>query len=309
MRLYYLPKGGEAEYDITDEALVEEAWVSDECGGRRDGLEIWVSGAGLWKKWDPKADDQIRATLDGYDTGRMYIACVFPEGDMYRIYASGCPRAARVPRMKSWRNGTLSKILMETGAYCGMGYALHGVDGGIAYPYMAQREGAEAFFRRLAGLEGACVKTYDGRFMAIGTQWAMDREAATTITLDGETPGAEYTRRDDLALSALTVRTPWGEGAAWDGAQSGAGEVILNLPARSAAEARRWARAKLLERNMRTESLEFETDFRKEFTAMGRVDIEGDRYAAGRWLITRAAHDLTRKKSRIQMARCIETIR
>lgn len=309
MKLYYLPKDGDMEYDITGDALVEEAIAKDRCGGRRDGLEISMSGAGLWKKWAPQPDDRIRATLDGYDTGRMYISAIYPEGDTYRIYASGCPGMARVERKKSWRGETLANIAEETAAYCQMGYALYGMEGEIRYGYMAQREGCERFAERLAALEGGRVKAYDGKMVYIGAEWAQEQTAAATLTLEGETEGVYYMLRGDAALCALTVRTPWGEGTAWDAAQSGKGEAIIDLPARSAVEARRWARGILLRRNQGAEILEMETEFNPAYTAMARVDINGDRYAAGEWIIDEAEHDLVHRRSEVKMLRTITTIR
>lgn len=309
MKLYYRPKDGDMEYDITEDALVEEARAADRCGGRRDGLEIGMSGAGLWKTWAPQPDDMIRATLDGYDTGRMYVSAVYPEGDTYRIYASGCPSMARVERKKSWRGETLRRIAEETAAYCQMEYALYGIEGDIRYPYMAQRTGCEKFAERLATLEGGRVKAYDGRMIYIGTEWAQEQTAAASLTIQGETDGVYYLLRGDMGLCAVTVRTPWGEGTAWDAARTGKGEIVIDLPARSAAEARRWARGILLRRNQGAETLEMETEFNPAYTAMARVDISGDQYAAGEWLIEEATHDLIHRRSEIKMVRTITTIR
>ena len=308
MRLYYRPKGQETEYDITGDAMVEEARALDGCGGRRDGLEICVSGAGAWKKWHPEADDTMRATLNGYDTGRMYVSACYPEGDRYTIYASGCPRMSRAKRNRSWHGETLGKIFDETAAYCGMGWALYGMEGEMVYPYMAQREGAEAFLDRLMRLEGGRVKTWDGKMLGIGTEWAMKRDPAASIQMEADTPGVYYMRREDVRLGQVTVRTPWGEGSAADTLRGGLGEEVICLPARSAAEARRWARGILLERNMGAETLEMTTDFKKEYTAMARVDVTGDREAAGQWLIEEAEHDLVRETSRVRMHRCVWTV-
>ena len=41
---------------------------------------------------------------------------------------------------------------------------------------------------------------------------------------------------------------------------------------------------------------------------MARVDVTGDREAAGQWLIEEAEHDLVRETSRVRMHRCVWTV-
>ena len=89
MELYY--QGVDIAYmvDIT-KCIHHEA-----SGGRCDCLEIEMDHAGAWYSWGPKTDDVIVASMNGYQTGTLYLNTIIPQNGKFRILATSVPSAAR----------------------------------------------------------------------------------------------------------------------------------------------------------------------------------------------------------------------
>lgn len=304
MELYYQGR------NITDDVVITSAVHRDVSGGRCDSLDIRLDHARQWYQWGPKADDQIEIVDNGYSTGAMFVSAIVPEGDSYRILAtaakSGCGRRANM----SYENKSLEDLLSLSGAECGMDYRIFGMDKRTMYPFLLRQwEGCGAFLNRLAGWEGAVLKTYSGRFAFISVQEAQSLTALETIEITERQPGVTYQRKDKGKLKSLTVCTPYARVSASDeGVERGNDKLVCCLPARDAVTAGRWARGMLLTHNRAAEQLRVESVFHPAWTAMARVDTEGPTDASGSWVIDECVHDLVNKTSRAVMLRCIDTV-
>ena len=80
--------------DITESVNVTGCVIRDACGDRTDMLELKLDRAADWYRWAPEEDDEIILTDGVYTTGTMYLNAVIPEGDQYRVLATGTKRAA-----------------------------------------------------------------------------------------------------------------------------------------------------------------------------------------------------------------------
>lgn len=83
---------------------------------------------------------------------------------------------------------------------------------------------------------------------------------------------------------------------------------ICTLPAMNNIQARRWARGKLFDLNRQSETVIMQSEFNPAFTAMSRMDFEGDTDATGQWLAEEAEHDLVNLTTEARLHRCITTI-
>lgn len=305
MRLYYQDR------DITDRVDIRECVVRDACGGRCDSLDIYFDNLAAWYGWGPEDDDRIRVTRDGYDSGTMYVNTVVPEGRKYRIYAGSLPCGARRRESRSFVKRTVAEILQSCAMRSGMSPALYGVEGGVTIPYIEQRdETAAAFLHRLMRLEGAALKCVNGKYAGIGLLYAQGLPASRKLTVRSSQAWPGY-RRAGERLRSVTVRTPYAEATATDSAAA-SGRISLvtgEYPAMDGAQAGRWARGLLMSKNRECETFTIPTEFDPGFTAMARVDIEGDTAASGEWLVEEVEHDIKNGTSTARMHRCITTVR
>lgn len=296
--------------DITDDVDIVKCVHKDVSGSKCDLLEIELENAKAWYRWQPQRDDVLIAALNGYDTGAMYLNSVLPEAGRYKILATSIPSAARRRAYASYENIRLGDLLASCAAECGMGSALYGTLDNCTYTYLERNnESAPAFISRILGMEGAILKTINGKMVGISIEYAQNLAAAQTIAIQADQTGARYLRREEKKLAGITLCTPYATGTAQDSAAGwGLTETHADYPATDNAQAGRWARGLLLSRNRFAEELTLEMEFAPSLTAMGRIDIESTTDAAGEWLVEEAEHDLFAGKSTARLVRCIRTI-
>lgn len=295
--------------DITTFVQVRKCTVRDTCGGRCDSLEVELENAETWYRWGPREDDRIVVTRGGYNSGTMYLNAVLPEEGKFRIYATALPCAARRKEWRSFYGRDLEQIIRSCAMASGMDFAMYGVAGGTEIPYIQQEnESAASFLSRLLRYEGATLKCVNGRYAAIGIQWAQDRTAYDCISVAADQKAAEY-RRFGGGKSALTVRWPGGSATALASGVAGNKAESRNLPVCNDIQAGRWARGVLLAENREQETLTLSMEFRPGFTAMVRMDVTGGTDADGAWLVQDVEHDLYNGATRTKLYRCLEGVR
>lgn len=293
--------------EISQFVDIEEAVWRDRSREKADTMELTLSGAEKWGTWGVSPDDKLELKGDGWRTGTMFVSAAFPENGTYRIFASAVPAKGRVRKWASFRGRTLEGIGSLVAGEIGMGFRLWGLPVGIVYPYVVrENETAPAFLERLAQREGAVLKCWAGQMAMIGIEKAQERSPGETIRTDWVTPGMDYRRRWDLGTGALTLHSPYASATARDPGE--AGERTEESEARTGAEAKRWARGKLLTENRLRETLEITGDFTPRWTAMGRIDTEGPVALGGNWTIDEVEHDLVKEKSRCVLLRNTEGI-
>ena len=297
--------------DITGMVHVKSCKVHDTCGERCDSLDIEFENAAGWYHWGPEEDDQIIVSHGGYNSGIMYLNMILPEEGRYRIYATSLPCKARKKECKSYAQMSIEDIMHSCAAVSGMESRIFGIDEKIIIPYAERdNEGCAAFLHRLLTLESAALKCVNGRYAAIGIQYAQDKTPKQTINFTSKQRGAQYIR-NGMAYKGLTIKTPYAEATAEDtGVADSHMKVVTGcIPALNNIQAGRWARGKLVSINQKCESVYMQSDFNPGFTAMVRVDITGDTDANGEWLIEDVEHDLINLKTTTTLRRCIRTIR
>lgn len=303
VEVYYQGKG------ITDYVQVRSCVARDTSGGRCDSLEIEFENSAAWYGWQPEEDDQIVIAQGAYDTGIMYLNTVLPEEGRYRILATALPCLARKRQYRSFTGKTIEEIMRACGMETGMDFAIYGIDGLAAIPYIQQEnESAPAFLNRFLTWEGARLKCVNGKYTAIGIQFAQERAAHQTIEITPQQSGTQY-KRCGVKDRSVTVKTPYASATATDTeVPGGYAQITLDLPARNAIQAGRWARGALLDRNRQCECLTIESEFNPGFAALTRIDITGGTDATGAWLVEEAEHDLINLSSRAKLFRVIDTI-
>lgn len=296
--------------DITEDVDVVKAIHRDVSGGRCDCLELVLENAAAWYRWQPQTDDTLRLTKESYDTGDLYLNTILPEAGRYRLLATSTPSAARRKANKTYENMKLSDIVASCAAECGMDSALYGVDGNITFPFLLRfKESAPAFLSRILTWEGAVLKAYAGRLMAISIDAMQNMTAGQTIEISANQRGTRYIRRDNVKISGVTIKSPFADGRATDaGANDAHDETYTDYPALDSAQAARWSRGVLLCRNRAAEELNIDVEFNPGLTAMTRIDIDSATDAAGEWLVDEVVHDFIKDSSSAKMLRCISTI-
>lgn len=299
MEIYY------QDTDITSDVQIKNCIVNDTVN-RCDGLLLEFENAASWYAWGPQENDRIRALHNGYDSGEMYISRILPEDGVYRILATSLPCTARVKGNQSFCNQTIETIMRQCAMASGVGYQIFGIDPNLKTQYIEQSdEEKAAFLARFLTLEGAVLKCVNGRYTAIGIQYAQDRSPAQTMKLTANQDGMTY-QRSGLTYRNAKVRTPYASAGATDQAVSETGMLLTgsNLPAMNDIQAARWARNLLLDQNRKSETVTVQSSFNPAYTAMQRIDIEGNTDATGEWLIQNVEHDLVNLKTTATLYRC-----
>ena len=297
-------------YDITEWAQVLKCVCRDTAGNRCDSLDIEFENAAGWYNLEPKEDDQIIVSHNGYDTGVMYVNTILPEDGRFRILASSLPCAARAKGYQSFTGKTIEEIMRSCAMSSGMDFQIFGIDGSLVIPYIQrENESCAAFLYRLLRLEGAVLKCVNGFYTAIGIEYAQAREAHQTMEVTANQTSMEY-RRSGQTYRILTVETPYARATAQDTnvPTNHASITVSDVPARNDIQAGRWARGLLLDENRKCETLIVPSTFNVGYTAMTRIDVEGSSDAVGEWLIQEAEHDFIELKSTATMHRCVASI-
>lgn len=304
MKIYYEGK------DITDAVQVAGCVVKDYSRGKTDSLSLTLEQAQEWYSWGPKNGDRIQVFEDGYTSGEMYLAAIYPEGNKFRIAATAAKPGIHQKKNASYEYITLGDLMKSGAGESRMGSTVYGLNDKLLYSYIQrENEGCGAFLNRIAKWEGAVLKCWGGRLMMIGIAEAQKLPAVETMNLSAKQPGMIYRRRDGEKLRMLTVSGGLAHGWAID--QSAAVDGLAescNLPAPDVMTANRWARGLLLSRNRETETLEIESRLHPLWTAMCRVDVTGQTEANGEWLCDETEHDFINRTSKAKFLRCVETI-
>ena len=295
--------------DITEEARVEECVVKDVSGCEKDCLNILMQRANNWYEWKPQKNDRIKVTRSGYDTQTMYLTAIAPEGNAYRIYATGAKCADNPARWNTFENMTLAGIMNLMAAESGMKAELWGINGSVAYEYLLRDlETNTAFMQRLISLEGGILKAMGGKFAAIGIEYAQRNKAMQTRKMEGDSLSVRYTDRRDGKWGGGEIVTPYGHGIARDTAAEGRMHTVTDICVNGNAEANRWAKGMLIEHNRQAETVDIDMEFNPGLTAMARVDIESRTEMEGSWIVDRATHDLMGGWTKARLLRCVNTI-
>lgn len=298
--------------NISDMVQVRRCILHDTAGERCDSLEIEFGNASGWYRWGPEEDDQIIVASNGYDSGSMYVNRILPEDGNYTILATSLPCKARMKACRSFYGKSLEEIMRICSAASGMDFRFYGVEKEIVIPYIEQEtESCAAFLSRLLMLESAALKCVNGRYAAIGLEYAQNQDALQKVVLSANQEGTRY-RRDGTTIRGLTIKTPYAEASAEDTSIAGTHAWLTisgAIPAKSPGQAARWARGKLLHMNRKCEHVVMQSTFNPFMTALTRVDIAGSTDAAGEWLVQEVEHDLIEKTTTTTMHRCIRTIR
>lgn len=299
LRLYY------NGVDITRSVDILECTVRDVSRRESDCLNLLVDHAEKWFSWGVQKNDTLRITRSGYDTKTMYLNTLRPEDGRYRIYATGSKSVQNDPRWASYENRTLAAILGSCAGESGMGVKLCGVSGEILYEYLTREYMRAAdFAEQLLNREGAVLKCMDGKYTAIGIEWAQKIGAKHQVNIGGERFETHYTDKRDMNWGAVEITTPFGSGKA-GGGKGNVARVITDLPVTSNAQAFRWARGILMNHNRQNEVLEIEMDFNPGYTAMVRIDVNSKTETGGQWIIDEVTHDLLHGSSKAILFRCI----
>lgn len=297
--------------DISDMVTTTACVIRDTCGSRCDSVELEFDNAAGWYSWGPEEDDVIVVTESGYDSGRMYVHEIVPFNGKYRILAASLPCKSRAKGYQSFYNKTLGEITRMTAAAAGLGYQMWGVKENLLIPYIARDgESCAAFLDRLLTLEGAVLKCINGRFDAIGIEWAQNRTARQAFEVRADGRAAEYSRTG-TKIKGLTVVNALASAYAEDTSVPSTHERMTcgGLPLRNAAQAGRWARGKLLHYNRSCEAVYLQTGYDPGMTAMEKVNLTGDTDATGEWLVEEVTHDLIKMTSEATLRRCIRSIK
>lgn len=295
--------------NITKEVQITSAKSRDVSGGRADSLDLTLGAAQCWHRWNLQSNDRIELTHNGYSTGELYVNTIAPENGEYRILATALRVGAGRRANGSFEGKTLEDILKISAAECGMDYRIFGLDRKVRYPYLLRKdEGCAAFLNRIAGWEGAVLKTYSGRFTMIGILAAQALPACETISISAKQEGVSYQCRESK-LKSLTVKTPFAAVMARDDTVTkGNDRVICAIPAKDPVTAGRWARGILTNENRRAECLTIESAFHSAWSAMVRIDVTGETEANGNWIIDEVEHDFVNGISRGTLLRCVESV-
>ena len=296
--------------DITNYIQVRSCIVRDTAGSRCDSLALELENAAGFERWGLSEDDQIIVERDGYDSGIMYVNTVQADEGRYRIYATSLPCKARQKGYDSFFGKTIGEIVEICAAYSGMEYAIYGLDPDTIIPYIERNnEGYAAFLARFLALEGAVLKCVNGKYTAIGIEYAQDIPVMNTLRISTVQKGMQYSR-NGITYRGVTVKNAYVDVTAEDtNVPDDHVWLTMNLPALNAVQASRWARGMLLKLNRESEFVYLKSNFNPGLTSMIRIDIEGLMESAGEWLIEEVEHDLKNLKTITTLRRCIRTIR
>lgn len=298
--------------DITDSVQVKSCTVRDNGSGRCDSLLLQFDNAASWHIWAPEEDDQIVVAHNGYESGVMYVNRILPENDTYTLLATSLPCKARAKGYTSFSGKTIEEIMRQCAMKSSMDFAIYGIDPKTVIPYVERsNEGYAAFLSRLLMLEGAILKCVNGKYTAIGIQYAQEMDAAQSLQLKAIQDGVSYTS-SGTTYKGAKVCTPYASATAEDTAVPESHSwynIGGELPARNNIQAARWARGKLLALNRACEQVTIQTEFNPGLTALSRIDIESSAVTSGQWLIEDVEHDFVNLQTTATLRRCIWSIR
>ena len=291
--------------DITKDVDIIECVMKDTSGGESDCLNLLLDHADKWFKWGAQKNDTLRATRSKYDTKTLYLNTIAPEEGAYRIYATGSRGAPKTRKWEYYEKKTLSVILGACAGESGMSVKLCGISGGILYDYLIREYmTAGEFAEQLLNREGAILKCMDGKYTAIGIEYAQGLSAAHKVNIDDKRFDTRYTDRREMNWGSVEIKTPFGKGKA-SGGKGNMNRVITDIPVTGNGQAMRWAKGILLHHNRQNEILEIETDFNPGYTAMVRIDVDSKNDTRGQWIIDEVKHDMLIGRSRAKMLRCV----
>ena len=296
--------------DITDRVLTLACSFLDTVG-EADTLDVTFDNSAAWFGYDAQPDDTIEVREDNYTTGTMYVNAVQPQDGKYRLIASGLKCAGREKMFRAWSGYTVSELFRIAARQCGAEARLAGTDGSNIIPFVIQEnESGVSLLNRVCGWEKIALKATQGRLIGIGCDWVQTRPSAKSIRVDSDVTGITYTRNDYDRWQRVTVSSEDAKVSATDSAAAWRNErQETGLPARTKAQAGRWARGLLYRHNLETETVRLETAFDGTYSAMVRVDIASETDMAGQWLVREARHDFIDRKSAVTLCRCIDSIR
>lgn len=300
------------DVDITQSVHPLVLQLTDNAGGKADSMTaIFADTDGLWSKWRPSKNDRIRIKVSGYDSGQMFIDHLGQRPGEFEIKSLSIPQECKTARSQGWEEVRFLEIASEIAAR--YGFRLKTFN---AYNYLYKRvdQIEEADFSFLANrcmLEGYELKINDGNLVIYDVskeEQNIPNERAEIHEYDMR--GIfEFVDKSTDIFGKCVVRGQVGgeytQGEFTDPNVTGP-TIFEKHYVSDKAEANRWARGILRNKNMHRVTGRFNIDLQPGLAAGSVVSVKGIGLFDGRYFIHRLIHDLINNRSTLIVRKPLE---
>ena len=264
---------------------------------------------GVWSKWNPSENDEIKLTEGAANTGKMFIHSMKPENGLFTIRAMSMPKSGRTKSSKSWEGVRFLQLGREIATAHGLTFQNFGCADQL-YPYLRQENETDfSLFSRLCTLEGAQMLIYDGKLLAYNEQYIEGQPPAGTLEVEDNGVFAYYDNRSSCYGSCEISA---GSFSGLFKAPNATSTTVLrpdkSIPVTSNAEAARFAKGLLRNANKYGRTGQFSKSLLLGYAAASLLQLNTPKASAwnGPVFVYKARHDFVGNKSTLYFRDLLE---
>lgn len=264
---------------------------------------------GVWSKWNPSENDEIRLTEGAANTGKMFIHSMKPENGLFTIRAMSMPKSGKTKRSKSWEGVRFLQLGREIAAAHGLTFQNFGCADQL-YPYLKQENETDfALFSRLCTLEGAQMLIYDGKLLAYNEQYIEGQPPAGNLEVGDN---GVFVYHDNRSACYGSCEISSGEFSGLFNAPNATSTAVLRpgkpIPVTSNAEAARFAKGLLRNANKYGRTGQFSKSLLLGYAAASLLQLNTPKASAwnGTVFVHKVRHDYVENKSTLYFRDLLE---
>lgn len=292
--------------DIINNIDIKKATIIENSGGLLDNVIAQVNNSvNEWSEWKPKKNDKLELKHEGFTSGNMYIDEIAQHSALVVLKALPIKQEAKQSNTKTWENIRLNELLSEFAAKLGLTLKTYNTDNFLYSKLNQLNQPDFSFLAQRCALEGYVLKLLNNEMIVYNERYMESITSGISIDKSEIDDDFEYLDKSDEIYKSCNVM----DGNINYTYTSNAYGPVLNIrdiTINDLAEAQRFAKNLLRNKNKFEKTLKLRKKLDTSITAGNTVDIKNFGLADGKYYIYQAKHMLAGEKTELRLRGVLE---
>jgi hypothetical protein len=294
--------------DITNNIDINKANIIENSGTYIDNIVAHVNNSvNEWSEWKPKKNDKLELKQDGFTSGTMFIDEILQKKASVILKALPIKQQDKQTYTKTWENIRLNELLNEFASKHGLTLKIYSTENYLYSKLNQINQSDFAFLCQRCAMEGYVLKLLNNELIVYNEKYMESISSGIVIDSSEVKDGDfEYKDKSDEVYSGCNVLDG---NINYTFTAPGVVGPILNvrdIMINDLAEAQRFARNYLRNKNKFERTLIFQKNLDTNITAGNTVEVMNFGLADGRYFIYQAKHMLANNITELKLRGIVE---
>lgn len=293
--------------NITNNIDIKKANILENSGYLFDNIIAHVNNsANQWSEWKPKKNDKLELKHEGFTSGNMYIDEIIQCKALVILKALPIKQQQKQTNTKTWEEIRLNELLNEFASKNGLTLKTYNTENYL-YSKLNQINQADfAFLTQRCIMEGYVLKILNSELIVYNEKYMESLSSGITIDISDVDGDFEYKDKSNEVYSGCNVLDGSINYTYKTTKNFGPILNIRDLMINDLAEAQRFARNFLRNKNKFEKTLKFQIKLNTNITAGNTVNIKNFGLADSKYYIYQAKHMLAKNTTELMLRGILE---